>query len=92
MEARRAKIGYKGFKDAQLRLRKHEDIKRKRREESIDKMLEDTAMYSPLHAQRLNKMLQQQWSEGKNSYVVVSKLNEKERMKVHEMLNKGRDI
>lgn len=86
MESGRAKIGYRGFKEAQLRLRRTEDIKKKQREESIDKLLNDTAIQNPLHAQRLNKMLAQQWSEGKGSYVIVSKLNDRERMKVHDLL------
>lgn len=79
---------------AQQRVRENIKAQKEKDERDLEKMLERTAVLdSAVRAVGLQKMLVPSWNEEKNSYVIMSKLSDKDKVKLNNMLyNRYDDI
>lgn len=83
----RAEEGFLAQMKAQQRVRESIQAAKEKEERDVEKLLERTAVLdSAVRAVGLQKMLQPAWNEDKNSYIIMSKLNEKQKKKLSEML------
>ncbi len=67
-------------------IKKQED-QEKLEEEQINKLIMDTAKLSALQAVNLSQLLKKKWSEEKDSYKILTKINnDKDKRRVHSIL------
>ena len=79
---------------AQWRVREGAKLSREEEDKNIENILERTAVLdSAVRAVGLQKMLTKSWNEEKNSYVIMSKLNQKQKNKLNNLIfNRYNDI
>lgn len=83
----RAEEGFLAQMRAQQRVRESIQAAKEKEERDVEKLLERTAVLdSAVRAVGLQKLLQPSWNEDKNSYVIMSQLNERQKKKLTEML------
>ena len=90
----RAEEGFLAQMKAQQRVRQSLQAEKEKYDRDVEKLLERTAVLdSAVRAVGLQKMLVPSWHEDKNSYIIKSKLNDKQKKKLNVMLfNRYDDI
>lgn len=90
----RAEEGFLAQMKAQQRVRESIQAAKEKEERDVEKLLERTAVLdSAVRAVGLQKMLMPAWNEDRNSYMIMSKLNDRQKTKLNNMLfNRYDDI
>ena len=90
----RAEEGYLAQMKAQQRLKDQIAAQKQKEEADIENILERTAVLdSAVRAVGLQKLLIPQWNEEKNAYMIMSKINQKDKSKLNDLIfNRYNDI